>query len=46
MARKEDDARRKDYVPPKIVHTEEMETRAVNCAMSDDTTCAAGPIMS
>ena len=46
MASKESDARKRDYVPPKIVHTEEMETRAVNCAMSDDNACAAGPIMS
>jgi hypothetical protein len=46
MASKETDPKRKDYVPPKIVHTEEIETRAVNCAMSDDNTCAAGPIMS
>lgn len=37
---------RKDYFPPKIVHTEKIETRAVACAMGDEAHCGAGPIQS
>lgn len=37
---------RKEYFPPKIVHTEKIEIRAVACAMADDATCGAGPIQS
>jgi hypothetical protein len=36
---------RKEYFPPKIVHTEKIETRAVACTMADNS-CAAGPIQS
>ena len=37
---------RKEYFPPRIVHTEKIEGRAVACALADDATCAAGPIQS
>jgi hypothetical protein len=37
---------RKEYFPPRIVHTERIETRAVTCAKSDDASCGAGPIKS
>ncbi len=37
---------RKEYNPPKIVHTEKIETRGVVCSMGDDATCSAGPIQS
>jgi hypothetical protein len=45
---KTDDApeTRKDYYPPRIVHTEKIEARAVACSKSDDTACAGGPIQS
>ena len=38
---------KKEYFPPKVVHTEAIETRAVNCALADDV-CAqqGGPIQS
>ena len=39
------DEARKEYFPPKIVHTETITTRAVQCTKSDDT-CGAGPIQS
>jgi len=43
----EKDADRKEYFPPKVVHTETIETRAVACALADDTCAAAGgPIQS
>lgn len=37
---------KKEYFPPKVVHTEPMTARAVVCSKSDDTNCAAGPIQS
>ena len=37
---------KKEYFPPKVVHTETIETRAVACALADDTCTAAGPIQS
>ena len=37
---------RKEYSPPKIVHTEKIEGRAVVCAMANDAQCGAGPILS
>jgi hypothetical protein len=46
MAEKTTNDSRKEYFPPKIIHTEKIETRAVTCAMADDATCGAGPIQS
>ena len=46
MAAKETETKKKDYLPPKIVHSEQIEGRAVTCALADDVTCAAGPIQS
>jgi hypothetical protein len=37
---------RKEYYPPRIVHTEKIETRAVVCSKSDDLSCSSGPIQS
>jgi hypothetical protein len=37
---------RKEYFPPRIVHTEKIETRAAVCARGNDATCGAGPIQS
>jgi hypothetical protein len=37
---------RKEYFPPKIIHTEKIETRAVACSKATDAACGAGPIMS
>jgi|KBSSwiStaDraftv2_1062776.scaffolds.fasta_scaffold330653_2 hypothetical protein len=37
---------RREYFPPRIVHTEKIEGRAVACAMADDAQCGAGPIQS
>lgn len=40
---------RKEYAPPKIVHTEKLETRASTCAKSDSnctTGAQAGPLQS
>jgi len=39
-------ASRKEYLPPKIVHTEKIETRATACVRGDDAHCAGGPIQS
>ena len=36
---------RREYFPPRIVHTEKIEGRAVNCSMATDA-CSAGPIQS
>ena len=36
---------RKEYFAPRIVHTEKIEGRAVNCSMATDA-CSAGPIQS
>lgn len=40
-----DAASRREYFPPRIVHTEKIETRAVACTKADDS-CASGPIQS
>jgi hypothetical protein len=37
---------RKEYLPPKITHTEKLEARAVACSQSTDATCGAGPLQS
>ena len=37
---------RTEYFPPRIVHTEKIEGRAVACSMANDATCGAGPIQS
>ena len=37
---------RKEYFPPKLVHTEKIEIRAVTCAMANDAQCGSGPIQS
>ena len=39
-------AARREYFPPRIVHTEKIEGRAVACAMADDAQCGQGPIQS
>jgi hypothetical protein len=39
-------AEKKEYFPPKVVHTEKLESRAVECALADATCAAAGPIQS
>lgn len=44
--KRDDKPARRDYTPPKIVHTENLVSRAVTCAKADDATCAAGPISS
>ena len=36
----------KAYSPPKIVHTEKTEARAILCSQGDDTCAASGPIQS
>lgn len=46
MADKDPETRKREYLPPKIVHSEQIESRAVSCAMADDNTCSAGPIQS
>jgi hypothetical protein len=37
---------RKEYSPPRILHTEKIETRAVVCARADGDICSAGPLES
>ena len=37
---------KKTYEKPAIIHTEEIEARAVTCAKVDNTSCAAGPVTS
>jgi len=37
---------KKSYESPAILHTEKLEARAVVCAKSDVSACAAGPIQS
>jgi len=37
---------KKTYERPAIIHTEKLEARAVSCAKSSDSACAAGPIQS
>ena len=45
MAERQD--AKKEYSPPKIVHSEKMAARAVICAKSDSATCGStGPIQS
>ena len=46
MEAKRDEEARKEYFPPKIVHTEKIETRAVVCTMGDEATCGGGIIQS
>jgi hypothetical protein len=47
MAAKEKKKAVKEYFPPKIVHTEKLEARAVTCAMANDAQCIPpGPIQS
>jgi hypothetical protein len=46
MSERDTRSERKEYFPPKIIHTEKIETRAVVCAMADDATCSSGPIQS
>jgi hypothetical protein len=36
---------RREYFPPKIVHSEKLTARAAEC-MKSDTSCAPGPIQS
>jgi len=43
---KDDAGIRKEYFPPKIVHTEKIETRATVCTKSDEATCGGGVIQS
>lgn len=37
---------KKSYESPAVIHTEQLEARAVVCAKADDSTCGAGPIQS
>ena len=37
---------RREYFPPRIVHTEKLETRAVACMKADDSCGNSGPINS
>jgi hypothetical protein len=46
MADQKDGGGKKEYFPPKVVHTEKMEARAVTCALADAATCNGGPIQS
>jgi len=46
MADNGNSSARKEYFPPRIVHTEKIETRAVACALGNDAQCGAGPIQS
>ena len=44
-----DDSRegsRKEYFPPKIVHSEKLTALAAACMYADSATCAPGPIQS
>jgi hypothetical protein len=40
------DDTKKDYSPPRIVHTEKVNARAVSCAATDPGACGAGPMQS
>jgi hypothetical protein len=42
----ENESERKEYFPPKVVHTEKLTARAVLCSKSDDSCVASGPIQS
>jgi hypothetical protein len=46
MAQNGQQSTRKEYFPPRVVHTEKIETRAVACSMATDPQCGAGPIQS
>lgn len=46
MAKASEGTERKEYFPPRVVHTEKIETRAVTCAQATDAQCGAGPIQS
>lgn len=37
---------KKSYEKPAIIHTEEIDARAVACAKQDTTACPGGPITS
>lgn len=37
---------KKTYEKPAVIHTEEIEARAVQCAKTDNTSCAGRPITS
>lgn len=37
---------KKTYEKPAIVHTEEIEARAVQCVKADSVVCSGGPITS
>ena len=37
---------RKAYEPPRVIHTEKIETRAISCAKGDGNLCPSGPIQS
>ena len=37
---------RKEYLQPKIIHTEKIEARAVSCFKGTDAVCAGGPLQS
>ena len=37
---------KKLYEKPRIVHAEQIEARAVGCAIADAATCSEGPIQS
>lgn len=44
MSNREDE--KKQYFPPKVVHSEKITSHAVSCAKSTDATCGAGPMQS
>lgn len=37
---------KREYFPPKIVHSETLTGRATSCAQADSAVCGAGPIQS
>lgn len=37
---------RKTYEKPAIIHTEEIEARAVTCSKADSMACPSGPVTS
>jgi hypothetical protein len=37
---------KKEYVAPRIVHSEKIEGRAVACLRATDAQCGGGPILS
>ena len=37
---------KKNYEKPAIIHTEQIEARAVACSKTDSTACPGGPITS